>query len=171
MPAKLWRSSSKFCLEKNYIIILLYFCKKYLRQFLHRFLRRFLHRFLRSRIAVCVVSSPSHRRIASRRWVDADFIRISSASGAQAADSLHADWRSGATSAGSRRGDDEDTCRSHDRKVVTRWSSISYAQCTVRWGRSWITVTAQHKLQLHNPRKKTQTIKLWYAVLCTIPQE
>jgi hypothetical protein len=49
---------------------------------------------------------------------------------------LHADWRSGATSAGSRRGDDEDTCRSHGRKVVTRWSSIRYGQCSVRWGRS-----------------------------------
>jgi hypothetical protein len=68
-----------------------------------------------------------HRSTKRRRL--ANFIRIKGA-----ADSLHADWRSGAsTTAGSARSDDEDICRSHGREVVTRWSSKSYAMhCPMR---------------------------------------
>ena len=123
------------------------FCQKYLLLYLslsacillkvttHTYccMRRFRHRFLRGRFAVCSVASPSHRRIASAphrvaavAWRLANFIRITIASGA--ADSLHADWRSGATAAGSRRSDDEDTSRSSGRNFVTRWSSRSYAR-------------------------------------------
>jgi hypothetical protein len=78
---------------------------------------------------------------------------------------LHADWRSGATSAGSRRGDDEDKCRSHGRKVVTRWSSIRYAQCTVRWGRSIELnhCTAQSTQKIWKKLKQSKYDMQYYA--------
>jgi hypothetical protein len=93
-------------------------------------------RSVRSHHSFIAIALPSHRRIASapqpshrhrigaigasrrctnRRWPE-DFIRNTFASGA--ADSLHA--RSGASAAGSGRSEDEDTCQSHGRKVVTR---------------------------------------------------
>ena len=69
------------------------------------------------------VSARSHgslrRRIAASHQRSI-FIRITYASGALAADSLHADRRSGASAAGSWRNDDKDTCQSHGRKYVTR---------------------------------------------------
>ncbi len=139
--------------------------------YLEHILRWFLRRFLRGCIAVCAVTSPSHRRIASaahriggashrctKRRRLANFIRIKGA-----ADSLHADWRSGAsTTAGSGRRDDEDICRSHGRKVVTRWSSKSYAM-----HRPMRSIELKHCTG--KSTQKTQKIKPRYAVLCTIP--
>ena len=146
------------------VTILLYFCKNtciYCASFCAGFRAGFCAvaspsaRSHRRRIAV---ASPSHRRIAlqphriaaasrrcTKRRRHADFIRITYASGA--ADSLYTDWKSGAsTTAGSGRSDDEDICRSHGRKVVTRWSSKSYAMH--RPMRSKDLKPAQH-----NPRK------------------
>ena len=121
-----------------------------------------LHRRLRGHIAVASphrIGSASHRCTKRRRL--ANFIRIKGA--ADWADSLHADWRSGAsTTAGSGRSDDEDICRSHGREVVTRWSSKSYAMHRPMRSIELKHCTAQST-------QKTQKIKPWYAVLCTIP--
>ena len=144
------------------VTILLYFCKNtciYCAGFRAGF-----------RAGFCAVASPSARshrrrivaalhRSAKRRRL-ANFIRITYASGA--ADWLYTVWRSGAsTSAGSGRSDDEDICWSHGLKVVTRWSSKSYAMHRPMRSKDLKHCTEQNKRQL-NRRNGTGRTKPKY---------